>query len=582
MADFAITPGNLFEIKPNQTATRKSLYIGGDPAYLAGIFADTARLDGTDANGNFKDLQFDHIMNALSNFKNNFFRHYVTNYFLYLLDDHGNPTTKTPTGQDPRERYSPFLWRPKDALWDLTKFNDDYFNRLRAMLSAAQRHHIVVQITLFDGAGMRFNDRWPFNPWNAARNINAVVDAPVADHSAMPTFYHRATNIGQDSDGNDLTLGQIQDIFINKVVAETLPFGNVVYEIMNEPTSGNADARARWADAIVGTINGATKGRRLIFYNDLSHLEDPTNMGGLDVNSWLAQELPNYAALDGVIFHGDPNNVNPDNTRQWKFTADKVIQASSDTADATLREQTVWNQQRTTHCFERQIVFQAEATTQTAASGIMQATPQPPRFINPLPVLGCWDKTAENRPSPAPRFNLWFGANGRYVAFDPVTSQILTQGRIVHYDASSFSAIPQGQTTVTKFAFTLSPDGTHLSYTNVSNGFVQQFVRMPFDFEPFLFCWEKTAENRPSPAPHFFLYFGRNGGALTFIARDAQNQQNIIRQGTVTGITSYPPVIKLLSQQGEVPFSYTFTNSGQNLTTVNLNTSFRQDFKKLF
>jgi hypothetical protein len=499
------------------------------------------------------------------NFRNNFFRHYLTNYFLYDIKK-----IKTPTGEDPRKRYSPFLWLPGRQRWDLTRFNEEYFRRLFAMLWAAREHIIYVQLTLFDGAGLRFNERWSLNPWNAANNINEVVENNV---SGMPMFYDRTLE-AKDSNKNPTTLGAIQDGLIKRVLQTALEFGNVVFEIMNEPTSGSPEVRARWADQIVGTINGATKNRRLIFYNDHSYSDDASRIRGLDVNKWRELNLPNYGALDGVIFHGDPRVLDPDNIPSWKFRADKIIQASSDTADSELREQTAWNEDATNKCFRRLITYQAEAVKNTALQGISTATP-PPSFITPMRALGAWELT-----SGASHFNIRFDANGRYLAFDPLNDLIINQGRLVDFDPDYFTVLPDGQREPVQYIFSVTSNGQNLTYrkTTPDDAPLVQFARFPLDLEPFLFGWEKIDENPQTNWAHLFLYFRKSGPAVSFAARDSQNPQNIITQGTVTSVTSYPPKIKLLSAAGETTYDYYFFNNGQKLRIVANN--HRQDFKR--
>lgn len=577
MAQIVFTPGNIFEVRSAtsgpQNVARKALYYNNERANLAGIFAPTARLDGTNGEGGFLDYQFTYIMDRHFNARNNFFRHYLTNYYLY---DQNNPDNRTPTGEDPRKRYSPFLWLPNQEKWDLTKYNDDYFKRLRAMLAAAREGIIYVQIVLFDCAGMRFFSRWPLNPWNADRNINGVVDQ--APNAGVPSFYKRDLPAKDSNGQTTTTLGAIQDAFIKKTLETSLEFGNVMFEIMNEPTGGTPPLRARWADAIVGTINNATKGRRLIFYND--HTYDLAPEGGVDVNKWKELLLPNYGALDGVIFHGKPhdetggnNEINPDTRRTWSFRGEKVIQVSSDTVDDVLREKRNWNTNATNKSFQRLMLFQSEATGNEALAGVGASTPKP-SFITPFRALGVWDKTS----TAGPHFNVRFDANGRFTGFDATTDQIIVQGRLTEFNPDYFTTITDGQTASKQYLYSVSAQ--RLSYRLTSDGAVlQEFDRFPVDFEPFVFGWEKIKEEPETERPHYFLYFKRKGGALSFSKR-AQPGASPFDEGTVTAFSSYPPRITLQSATtGVNVFRYSITNNGKNLTLIGNNR--REDFKRV-
>jgi hypothetical protein len=578
-----ITLGNPFEVRSEQvnSQNRKVAYYNGSRVNLAGIFAATALLEGN----------FAQILDVLATRKNNFFRHYLTNYWLY------NPADPhpTPDGTDQRQRYSPFFWHTKDdpdqnrrEKWDLTRFNDDYFARLRRMLLRAQERGIIVQLVLFDGAGMRFPGRWPHNPWNAytdpdprkkitANNINGVVQDP---GSAMPKFYNERAAPAVDGAGNPTTLGDIQDGFVRKVVTETLGFWNVVFEIMNEPTAATPAARAAWANTIVGVINCITRGRRLIFYNDHSHSEAGTRPGGADVNAW--RTLSHYGALDGVIIHGDPNKVMDTRETAWLFTGEKLIQASSDThlipdvpEDQQEREQLAWNKATTTTLFSRRVIYQAEAGSNRAADGIGQATPPPTKIVS-APFLGDWNKTSTD----PPHFHLRFSSSGRYFAVNPAEDTVTTQGRLVSFTPTQFVVQPDGQPEQT-YSYTLSPDGRVLTYTNVVNQRTQTFQRFSGDIQAFLYGWKKVGEREPSATPRFFLYFRQDG---TFVARHPDDPQQIINQGRVHSITCPPDKIRLDSTATgtQIEYFFLFTENGTRLRIARVDNGRWQDFARTF
>lgn len=584
-----ITPGNPFEVRSEQVAfplpdggsqNRKVAYYNGSRVNLAGIFAATAKLDGN----------FAQILDELATRKNNFFRHYLTNYWLY------NPAEPhaTPDGTDQRQRYSPFFWHTKDdpdqnrrEKWDLTRFNDDYFARLRRMLLRAQERGIVVQLVLFDGAGMRGSARWPHNPWNAyedpdpqritSNNINGVVQNSA---SATPAFYNNRTAAAVDGAGNPTTLGAIQDNFVRKVVGATLDFWNVVFEIMNEPTEANPAARAAWANIIVGVINCMTRGRRLIFYNDHSQYHADTRAGGADVNAW--RTLSHYGALDGVIIHGDPNKVMDTREPAWLFTGEKLIQASSDThlipgvpEEQQEREDRVWNKATTTALFGRRVIFQAEAGSNDAADGIGQANPPPTKIVS-APFLGDWNKTSDD----PPHFHLRFSSSGRYFGISPTEDKVITQGRLLSFTDQQFVVKPDGQPELT-YRYTLSPDGRVLTYTNVVNQRTQTFQRFSGDIQAFLYGWKKIGEREPSGTPRFFLHFRQDD---TFVARHPDNPEQIINQGSVHSITCPPGKMRFDSTTAgtRIEYFFLFTENGTRLRITREDNNRWQDFARTF
>ena len=173
--------------------------------------------------------------------------------FENLVDPaHQNCAEKTESvtsaGEPWRKRYSPFFYTPGKK-WDLSKYNDEFFLKLRKMIQTAYDYGLVVQLMLFDRTGLDFMGdclRWPYNPWNAKNNINKVIEA---NPNGVNSFYKRDL-IGQiiyrepvrpgDDDGGggivieEITLGELQDSYVNRVVSATMEYPNVVYEIMNE------------------------------------------------------------------------------------------------------------------------------------------------------------------------------------------------------------------------------------------------------------------------------------------------------------------------------------------------------------
>lgn len=373
-----VIPDNPFELRT--VAGRRLMFYQGQEAFLAGIYAPTDRLDG----------DFNAMMRVLADRKNNFFRHWTTNYYLYA------PGITTPTGEHPRKRYSPFKWNV--SKWEMSDYNFEYFTRLRAMITAARNAGIVVQITIFDRAGLAAgSDRWPNNPWNSINNLNNLIQD---GSTGVPKFYDRNIQghirIREPLDPQTgtggftlepISLGELQDNFVSQVVSQTKEFKNVVYEIMNEPMTGTTAQRVEWANKMVGVIHAQTQGKRLIFYNDhTGNLNNPATRG-VDVNYWkssIPAARSNYSRFHGVIFHGDPNLIDPANanTNSWTFEADKIIQVSSD-AYAGPRDDYHWTRDTTTRAFGRHMMYQAESVATRAAEGIRDATPKPTllRFV---------------------------------------------------------------------------------------------------------------------------------------------------------------------------------------------------------
>jgi hypothetical protein len=108
--------------------------------------------------------------------------------------------------------------------FDLSRWNDEYFERLVDFCAQASRRGIVVEVCLFcpyyiEQVGSHF---WDISPWNARNNINGVGD--IEGISAL-------------SLGNGALLG-VQEGMVTKIASELSRFDNIYYDICNEPTFG--------------------------------------------------------------------------------------------------------------------------------------------------------------------------------------------------------------------------------------------------------------------------------------------------------------------------------------------------------
>ncbi len=118
--------------------------------------------------------------------------------------------------------------------FDLTRWDEDYFRRLKDFVREAGKRGIVVEISLF--CPLYDEALWRANPMNATNNINRVGDCPLNE---VYTLKHP-----------DLTCTQ-KDV-TRKIVQELNHFDNLYYEICNEPWVGNVTSE--WQNEIVATI----------------------------------------------------------------------------------------------------------------------------------------------------------------------------------------------------------------------------------------------------------------------------------------------------------------------------------------
>ena len=123
--------------------------------------------------------------------------------------------------------------------FDLTKWDETYFSRLKDFISQAQKRGVVVEFVLF--CPLYEDSMWQASPMNSINNINGIGN--VKKEESL-TLKHQ-------------NLVSVQVQFVQKIVRELNGFDNVYFEICNEPYFGGVtlDWQARIAQAIVEAEN---------------------------------------------------------------------------------------------------------------------------------------------------------------------------------------------------------------------------------------------------------------------------------------------------------------------------------------
>lgn len=118
--------------------------------------------------------------------------------------------------------------------FDLTKWDNTYFKRLRNFVNEAGKHGVVVELVLF--CPFYKDDMWKLSPMNAVNNINGIGKM---ERTEVYTLNHPR-------------LLAVQDSMVRRIVKELRDFDNVYYEICNEPYFGGVTLK--WQKHIAETI----------------------------------------------------------------------------------------------------------------------------------------------------------------------------------------------------------------------------------------------------------------------------------------------------------------------------------------
>ena len=104
--------------------------------------------------------------------------------------------------------------------FDLSRWDDAYFARLRDFVGAAKKYGVVVELDLF--CTFYGEEQWGLSPINIINNVNGIGDV---DRTEVFTL-------------KDEKLTRVQDEMVRKIVVELNAFDNLYYEICNEPYFG--------------------------------------------------------------------------------------------------------------------------------------------------------------------------------------------------------------------------------------------------------------------------------------------------------------------------------------------------------
>jgi hypothetical protein len=106
--------------------------------------------------------------------------------------------------------------------FDLDKWDDAYFTRLKDFMREADKYDIIVEICLFTSF---YGAYWKASPFHPANNINKTDDIPYKQVQTNPTPKYAA----------------YQEAYVRKMVQELNGFNNFYFEIQNEPWSDGAE-----------------------------------------------------------------------------------------------------------------------------------------------------------------------------------------------------------------------------------------------------------------------------------------------------------------------------------------------------
>src|SRR5262249_32776206 len=120
----------------------------------------------------------------------------------------------------PWVRAGPGLALDGEPRYDLDRWNEEFFVRLRRFLTLAAEREIVVEVTLFSNTYA--DTASALHPPRASSDLNGGGDVPWTDYNTL----------------REPGLVERQKAYVRRVVAEINEFDNFYFELCNEPGGG--------------------------------------------------------------------------------------------------------------------------------------------------------------------------------------------------------------------------------------------------------------------------------------------------------------------------------------------------------
>lgn len=208
--------------------------------------------------------------------------------------------------------------RPK---FDVTRFNEAYFERLRTRAVAAGERGIYVGVMLFEGFSVSRKSRnrdpspWLYHPLNRANNVNALDGDLNGDGEGYEVHELRVPEITR-----------IQEAYVRKVIDTVGDLDNVLFEIGNECHGGST----QWQYHMIEFLRRHERARpkqHLVWMtfqwdglagpgtneNLLSSKADVVSPGIAAGNNKRAYETDPPAATGQKVIIADTDHINPGN-----------------------------------------------------------------------------------------------------------------------------------------------------------------------------------------------------------------------------------------------------------------------------
>lgn len=279
-----------------------------NPRYFMDGNGKTIYLTGLHTWSNFQDrgetdpppaFDFDRYLDILSSYNHTFTRLWSFEHARWAASTKGDVYFRP----IPYERKGPGTARDGGLKFDLTTFNQEYFDRLRSRVIAAGARGIYVSVMLFQGWSIEpklgLGNPWPGHPYHRDNNINGIDGDRDGDGDG-----------GEVHTLADPRILALQERYVRKMIEVLDDLPNVLWEISNESHASSHE----WQYHVINVIRS---------YQALRSRSHPIGMtaqtDGSNANLFTSPAVWVSPAEEGGYKHDPP-----------PATGDKVILTDTD------------------------------------------------------------------------------------------------------------------------------------------------------------------------------------------------------------------------------------------------------------
>lgn len=220
-----------------------------NPRYFANTKGEIVYLTGSHTWSNTQSGSFNNFSEMLAEHGHNFIRYWMMEHTKgTAFSDNGEPKSMMPW-----LRTGPGLANDDLLKFDINKFNQSYFDRLRTRVSIAKSRNQYISIMLFQGWSIDASygnnvNVFKYHPFNNENNISGV-DGDFFNNNTQGEELHTIL---------DKQILEHQKSYIRKIVDSVNDFDNVLYEICNEDPGKDefwASKYIEWQYALLDYLN---------------------------------------------------------------------------------------------------------------------------------------------------------------------------------------------------------------------------------------------------------------------------------------------------------------------------------------